>query len=165
MPDNPLITVTVTVALGSHRPSDTLTPYQILAAIEAHIGATIRLPHHSKLIGAVIEEERVAILFTKYEAQVMARETRYASADKVLHTYTRADGMWSRSDVFTVPDDTFTPHVVHESAGVHRDEHEQMRRRTFEGDCYRPGTSKAPMDNAARTAEGYTTLKMEKHWS
>lgn len=161
MAKNPLISV----QHGRHGLVEhELTPSQLIGAVEAHMGIKVRLPFHSKADSILIEDDRVGVSYIKYDVTVLSRETRYNGAERVLDVYTHDAGVWSRTDRFSAIDDTFTPHAVHEAATEHRDEAAQRQRRMFEGDCYRPGASRFPMDNAQRTAEGYTTTKMERHW-
>lgn len=158
---NPL----VKIEHGRHGVEHDLTPHQLLAAAELHIGMSIRLPFHSSVDNILVDEDRLGVSYIKYTVDVRTHETRYTGAERVLDVYTRDAGRWARTDQFRSADDTFQPHAVHESGRTHRDEAEQTTRRTFEGDCHRPGTSKSPMDNAERTAEGYTTDKMARHWA
>lgn len=161
MAKNPL----VSVERGYHVTDEKITEFHLRSAAEMHMGRSIKMPYHSKLTAVVIEDYQVIVKYTRYQAAVMSRETRYSAAWIVADIYTCIDDVWSLHDTFDAPDDTFTPHAVHEAANQHRDEREQRERRTFEGDCYRPGASRFPMDNAQRTSEGYTTERMTKHWS
>lgn len=158
---NPL----VQIARGMHKVSSQLTDRQLLAAAEMHIGTTIRLPFEAKVKALIVEDDRMVLQYTRYEVSRLARESRYAAAYTVADVFTRDAGVWSRTDRFEAADEAFRPHAVHESGRAHRDEIEQAARRTFEGDCHRPGTSKSPMDSAERTSEGYTTDKMARHWA
>ncbi len=161
MAKNPLIQV----QRGRHVIDDKTTEFHLRSACEAHMGIPIKLPYHSKLEAIVIEDWQVIVRYTRYQAAIMSRETRYTAAWVVAAIYVCVDDAWSFHDTYEAADDTFQPHAVHEAAGEHRDETEQRTRRTFEGDCHRPGASRFPMDNAERTAEGYTTHKMQKHWN
>lgn len=161
MPTNPL----VQIARGTHKVGPALTALQLKAAFEMHVGGKVRLPIHADIQAIIIEDDRAVIKYTRYEADVRARETRLNAATIVADVWLRGDTGWGRHTSYEAPDASFRPHAIHESGGHLRDENEQRARRTFEGDCYRPGTGNFPLDNAERTAAGYTTSKMEKHWS
>jgi len=161
MPTNPL----VQIARGMHKVSNELTAHQLLAAAEMHIGYPVRLPFHSKVEALIVEDERMVLKYTKYTADIRARETRYDAACVVADVFTRDGGVWSRTDRFEAADVRFQPHAVHESGNEHRDENEQTIRRAYEASCHRPGGGRTPLDNADRTADGYTTDAMVKHWS
>lgn len=161
MSTNPLIQV----ERGMHKVSHQLTEHQLLAAAEMHIGSAIRLPFESKVKALIVEDHRMVLQYTRYEVGRLARESRYTAAYTVADVYTRDAGVWSRTDRFEAADEAFQPHAFHESGTPHRDETEQTTRRTFEADCHRPGGGRAPLDNADRTAEGYTTKAMERHWA
>lgn len=160
MPTNPL----VQIARGMHKVSIEVTEHHLRAAAEMHMGRKLHMPFHAEVRAIIVEDERLVVQYTRYMADMRTRETRYQAAYTVADVYTRDAGVWSRSDQFEAIDDTFRPHAVYEAAGEHRDETAQRARRLHEGDCYRPGGGRFPMDNAARTAEGYTTAKMERHW-
>lgn len=157
---NPL----VKVEHGRHGVEHDLTSAQLMAAAEAHIGIKIKMPFHSSVDSILVEPDRLGVSYIKYDVTVMSRETRYNAAERVLDVYTNDAGVWSRTDRFSAPDGTFQPHAVHEAAGEHRDEDQQRARRIYEADCHRPGGGRFPLDNADRTAEGYTTKAMERHW-
>lgn len=158
---NPL----VQVARGMHKASNELTEYHLRSAAQMHMGQPVKIPYHSKVTAIVVDDDRLVVKYVRYIVDPRARESRYEAAYVVADVYTCTGGQWSRTDTFEAVDATFRPHAVHEGPGQVRDEHEQRTRRIYEGDCYRPGASRAPMDNAARTAEGYTTERMQKHWS
>jgi hypothetical protein len=160
MAANPL----VQIARGVHKVSDEVTEYHLRSAAQMHTGLRIELPYHSKLEAVIIEDDQMVVKYTKYRATILARETRYDAAWVVADVYTRDAGIWSRTDRFEADDVRFRPHAVHEAATEHRDERQQRERRIFEADCYRPGGGRSPLDNADRTAEGYTTKAMERHW-
>jgi hypothetical protein len=161
MAKNPL----VTVERGHHIADDKITEFHLKMAAKMHMGIPFKLPYHSKVTAVVIDDYQVIIKYYRYDATRLARETRYNAAWVVADVYACVNDEWSFHDRYEAPDDTFMPHTVHEAASQHRDEAAQRERRMFEGDCYRPGASRFPMDNAQRTAEGYTTPQMERHWS
>jgi len=72
---------------------------------------------------------------------------------------------WMRDDYepFVLWDDDFTPtEDVH--LGTVLSNKERAEKREWEGMAYRVGSKSSPMDNAERTAAGYTTDAMTRHW-
>ena len=55
MAANPL----VQIARGMHKVSNELTPHQLLAAAEMHIGFPVRLPFEAKVKALIVEDERM----------------------------------------------------------------------------------------------------------
>lgn len=158
---NPL----VAVLTGTHAVSPTVTRYHLLSAFEMHIGEAVRLPQGSEVECIIIGEDQATIKYRRYERQVMSRETRLHGAYIVAEVWLRGDTGWGRQFKHEMADESFRPHTIHEAGTPHRDEAEQRTRRMFEADCHRPGGGRFPLDNADRTAEGYTTDRMVKHWS
>lgn len=158
---NPLFTVN----RGTHEASALVTPAQLLAAGEAHIGQKIRLPVFAEVQTIVVGDDSLVMKFYRFDRKVSARETTTNAAYTCLWSFYLVAGAWVPGDTFQSEQADFVPYTVPDSARPVRDENEQAVRRAYEAACHRPGTGSAPMDNADRTAEGYTTDSMRKHWA
>jgi hypothetical protein len=168
MPTNPL----VSIKLGRHDAGPKLTGGQLLAAAELLIGRPIRLAPGSSVDTIVVSDSELVVKYTHYDRVVMARETRVNGAYTTVRAWyldlVTNEGdrpVWMTGDTHTAAHEDFQPYVIHESASAVRDVAEQVARREFEATCHRPGSGGNPMDNADRTAEGYTTSQMKKHWA
>jgi hypothetical protein len=163
MGTNPLIQV----ARGTHEVSPITTKYQLLAAAETHIGQRVVLPKASDILAIKVEDDVLLIKFVRYDFRQMSSEVRFLAAYTVLRQWHRTPGQgyWAREDDFEVEQDDFQPVTIPEHGRTITTPAEWHAKRVWEADCYRPGTATQPMDNAARTSEGYTHDKMARHWS
>lgn len=160
---NPLIQV----ARGTHEVSPIVTKYQLLAAAETHIGQRLALPKASDIKVIKVEDDVLLVKFVRYDYRVMASEVRFSAAYTVLRQWHRTSGQgyWVREDDIEMEQADFQPVTIPEHGREIRTPEEWYAKRTWEADCYRPGTLSSPMDNADRVAEGYTTEKMARHWA
>lgn len=71
--------------------------------------------------------------------------------------------MWKYSEV-VMWDDTFEPYTEHKIGRIETPE-EYRARRIWEGEQYRVGSAKSPMDSAYRVTLGHTTDAMTNYWN
>ena len=158
---NPL----VCIKQGTHTASKDLTGAQLLAAAEMHIGHKIRIQSGCEVDTIRVTDNELLVKYTRYTQTVATRETRRTGAHTVLMVWNLVADAWLAAEPYEAAQPDFTPYVIHESGAPVRDEAEQATRRDYEAACHRPGTGSQPMDNADRTAEGYTPESMRRHWA
>lgn len=154
----------INITRGVHT-ADEHTPAQLHRAAELHMGMRIRLPFHSTIDAILISDTQCVVRYTRYEARILARETRLENAWKVADIYSLTGDEFEFDTCHSAEDETFTPCVIAEDSKPAQAISAYHARRAFEAECHRPGTPNAPLDNAERTAEGYTTEPMRKHWA
>ena len=130
------------------------------------LGLPFVLPAHATIVSYTISDEKVAVTLEIYKVAETKRELRFLKKGlRLMH--------WSPSEyaVFgwkyqsmTVWDDDFTPYTEL-LVGKVETPAEYHERRRWEADCYRVGSHRTPLDNAARVTEGYTTEAMTKYWN
>lgn len=106
----------------------------------------------------IVKETRRSVTFLKRGRKLVGFHTVEVQGVQVF-TRWLADG----GEPMIVWDDTFVQtEDVH--FGTVLTNAERAEKREWEGMAYRVGSKAAPMDNAARVAEGHTTDAMTRHW-
>ncbi len=121
-----------------------------------------------------IRPEAVTVLVEFLDVNETARETRYMRRGRRLSQWeARYDftverpegeqwvGLWKYTEV-VMWDDTFKPYIEHKLGKIETPA-EYYARRRWEGDQYRVGSHKSPMDSAQRVSEGYSP--MSDYWN
>jgi hypothetical protein len=132
-----------------------------------HVGVQIRLkPYDRALMVRIDDEEGTASLLVEtYIVREGARKTTFLKRGKRLYGFkmTAGGGYRPVGEPMVIWDDDFT--ITEEVPwGSSQTTRERNEKREWEGMAYRVGAPRAPMDNAARVAEGHTTDAMARHW-
>jgi hypothetical protein len=122
------------------------------------------------------ENGTVTVLTEFLDTHETAREVRYVrrgrrlqswserydfTSDNELKAGERFVGLWKYREI-VMWDDTFSPYTEHKIGRIETPEEYRARRR-WEGDQYRVGSSRSPMDSAARVTEGFSP--MADYWN
>lgn len=137
----------------------------VIAEIECALGARkLQLRPCDSILTYSITDWRVVISVRVPQVVETRRETRYVGAVIRMMIFSRPEfdycAPWSYEKI-EVPDPDFVPYTDHMMGRIESPA-EYAERRRWEGDQYRVGVSRFPMDSAARAAQGYSP--MESDW-
>lgn len=127
------------------------------ASAVREIGSALKLPfrlqNHWTIQSYAIDTNVVTVTLTVYATRESVRETRFVKKGTRMMAWTRADetSRWQYQE-FTVWDTDFVPFTQHQIGKIESPA-EYRARRQWEGDVYRPGSDRSPMDSAARAVE------------
>jgi hypothetical protein len=142
----------------------------LLAArgVSKALGMPFVLPRYATIESVTIEDEKVGVVLTIFEVTETKRELRFRKrGTRLMHWTLDCTGEYEsgwKYDSLTFWHDDFTPYTELVLGRVETPK-EYYERRVWEGNVYRPGSDKTPLDSAARVTEGYTTESMTKYWN
>jgi hypothetical protein len=156
-----------------------------LAEFTRETGIRIALPPHATVLNVNIESwvaataNKLSVTLDVYEVTETVRELRFVRHGKRMMIWTdvsdevHADptaeydvkgvtGRFYKCMSMTLWDDDFVPFIEHRVGKIETPA-EYAARRRWEGEQYRVGTSRNPMDSASRVTEGYSP--MSDYWN
>lgn len=140
----------------------------LLAAREVTqaLGTAWVLPHHATITKLEITDESVTVVLDIYEVRETVRETRFIKHGVRLLNWTSSSDSYFgwKYTTMTAWDDDFKPFTEHKVGRIETPA-EYMERRRWEGEVYRPGSDRSPMDSAYRVTLGHTTDAMTNYWN
>jgi hypothetical protein len=130
------------------------------------LGSAWNLPHHATINEVIIEAEKVTVNLTVFEVEETVREDRFKRKGMRLLEWTSSpDSLFGwKYQTITLWDESFVPYAEHKVGRIESVK-EYMDRRKWEGEVYRPGSERSPMDSAYRVTLGHTTTQMERYWN
>lgn len=143
-----------------------MTPFQQLAQVKAitkEPGLTLR--PHDEITTVLITENKVGLHIRTYRFEDRAREIRFTARGTKMIVWDRDATQWTgwkRTEMVLWEDD-YQPETIIKF-GRSNTPAEVAARRQFEKDCFRPGTSRNPLDNYERVIAGPTTPAMERYF-
>jgi hypothetical protein len=158
--------------------SDTSVHVQV-REIASALGLPFELRANNTLVKYTISDETVTVLVTFVVTNETNREVRYMRrGNRLMQWKLTTDGTgvgsklvfpdgkpviarWKYTEV-VLWDDAFEPYIENK-IGRSETPAEYHARRRWEGEQYRVGSSRSPMDSASRVTEGYSP--MEDYWN
>lgn len=138
------------------------THAELLREFRKATGYTIPIRPFERIIKTVVNDDRVAVMVETYRYTETRYEFRFTNHGKRIiewdHGRPTSVTMWD--DEFGIE---FTPFVIRKSGHASTDA-EIRDQIAFERDCYRPGTSRTPLDSYRRIQMAPSTDKMERYW-
>lgn len=132
-----------------------------------YVGADLRMKPYERLLRVKLTGDVAIAKIETFVVREMSRQTRYEKRGVKLLKFTKVGSGYvligDPDDIFIMWDDNFVP-TVEVPWGSFATPEQKLAKREWEADAYRVGSSRSPMDNAARTSEGHTTPAMERHW-
>jgi len=138
---------------------------RLLAEFKRLTGMVYQMREFESIQKVSVEGNTANLLLTTYSLETAASRTIKKRRGLRLITWQRntAHGNWYETGRLTMWDEDFAAETILKFGAV-KTATEIIDKREFEKQCYRPGTSKQPLDNYERTLESYTTADMERYW-
>lgn len=140
--------------------------YRVLTEVYHKTGKRVRLRDYESIANYQVNDKGIALVIETYEVKIMAREDRYlAKGMRVMFWLTNSSGsLYLATDSITWDED-FEP-FVYEKFGRRKTADEFHEQREWEKLCYRPGTTRSPLDSYERVCDPFTksTTRMERHF-
>lgn len=134
------------------------TSTDLMREFKKATGYSVPIRPFERILKYVVTDDRVAVQLETFRYTETRYEFRFTGRGRRLLSYTGPT-----PESLTVWDEAFEPFVIRKTGHV-KTERESLAQVAFERDCYRPGTSRAPLDNYARVQAGPSTDKMERYW-
>lgn len=147
--------------------------------IASALGLPFELRANNTLVKSNISPDAVTVLVEFLVTNETTREVRFMRRGRRLMVWEASpdgkvgrsglvadDGdwmQWKYSEI-VMWDDTFKPYIEHKIGRIETPAEYRDRRR-WEGDQYRVGSSRTPMDSAYRVTLGHTTDAMTDYWN
>lgn len=143
------------------RAEDNLTA---LVEIKRLTGLTVRLKPFDEIIGWVVKSPTEIVVQIRTHEVIEAKFDTFLTGRgiKLQGLSAQADGTWRAGESIVMWEDDFQK--VRVAAFTPTSIADFWAKRDHENMCYRPGTSKQPMESASVTAEGYSPARMTRHW-
>lgn len=141
------------------------TPYQLLAQLTRATGQPLRLRPFERVILVKVTDTEASALIDTYSVRELAREWRLEKHGTKMVSFKRDEStrQWAEVPGLLIWDEDFEPQTI-VKFGKSVTPQQYREDIEFARDCYRPGTSRTPLDNYERVLDGPSTPAMERHW-
>lgn len=144
--------------------------------LSAALGLPFALRAHQRIVGYSITDETIAVTIEFYLTSETTRELRFTKKGTRMMVWTaaydltgdtshilfgRGGRFWTYQEMVAF-DPTFVPYIEHKIGRIESPA-EYAERRRWEGEQYRVGSHKSPMDSAQRVCDGPSP--MADYWN
>lgn len=142
---------------------------EYLAQLRRATNQVVTLRPFDTVLKVQCDDDKAAILIETFRYKETAREIRFTERGTKLISFAKCTdqlptyGRWAVAGEMILWDDEFVP-FIHVKFGKSVSPREHAEQVAWERQCYRPGTSRNPLDNYERVLAGPTTDAMERYW-